>query len=82
MRTMWLVITLCLVFTVALVSFAAGVCWGASRVLAEVRKAAALRGPGIATRPLPLAERVGGSRDVVDVTHEPELVLVEEPRPN
>ena len=42
MRTMWLVIALYVVFTVALVSFAAGACWGASRVLAEVRKAASL----------------------------------------
>ena len=81
-RTMWLVIALCLVFTMGLVSFAAGACWGASRVLAEVRKAAGRRGPGIATRPLPLATRVGGSSDVVDVTHEPQLVVAEEPCPN
>ena len=82
MRAMWLMITLYLVFTVSLVSFAAGVCWGASRVLAEVRKAAWLRGPGIATQSLPLAKRVGGSGDVVDVTHQPQLVVEEEPCPN
>ena len=82
MRAIWLVIQLELALTVGIVSFAAGVCWGASRVAAEVRKAASLRGPGIATRPLPLATRVGASRDVVDVTHEPQLVLVEEPCPN
>ncbi len=79
MRTMWLLIALYLLFTVALVSFAAGVCWGALRVLAEVRKAAWLRGPGITTRPLTLAKRVCGSSDVVDVTHEPQLVVAEEP---
>ena len=79
MRAMWLVITLYLVFTVSLVSFAAGVCWGASRVLAELHKAAWLRGPGIATQPLPRAKCVGGSGDVVDVTHQPQLVVVEEP---
>ena len=82
MRAMWLMIALYLVFTVSLVSFAAGVCWGASRVLAEVRKAAWLRGPGIATRPLPLARRICASGDVVDVTHEPQLVVLEEPSTN
>ena len=82
MRTMWLVIQLYCALMLGVLLFAAGVCWGASRVAAEVRKAAWLRGLVLATRPLPLPKGVCGSRDVVDVTHEPQLVVVEEPCPN
>ncbi len=82
MRAIWLLIPLCFVLAMMVVSFAAGVCWGASRVLAEVRKAACLRGPGIATRPLPSARHICASSDVVDVTHKPQMVVAEEPCPN
>ncbi len=82
MRALWLVIQIYLVLMLGTVSFAAGVWWGASRVAAEISRAAWLRGPAITTRRHPLATRVCGSGDVVDVTHEPRLVVVEEPCPN
>ena len=82
MRTVWLLIQFSLALTVVVVSFAAGVCWGASRVAAAMRSATWLRGFATATPPLPLAKRVCGSSDVVDVTHQPQLVVVEEPCPN
>ena len=89
MRASWLVIYFYLATTVVLavvmvgiLSFAVGARWGASRVAAAVRKTAPHRRVAIASRPLLRARHICASSDMVDVTHEPQLVVAEEPCQN